>query len=98
MKDNKTMSDNLTYNEDPKHAETLLRSQQMVLEAGTLGKFFGSPQRAASSIACITIFLLTCSGVVSMFFACNISTAEYWKIITPIITLALGYLFGRMNE
>lgn len=92
------MSDQLKYNEDPKHAENLLQSEKMKLDAGTLGGFFGSPQRAASSIACITIFLLTCSGILAMFVGCNISTSEYWKIITPIITLALGYLFGRMNE
>jgi len=91
------MSD-IKYNTDPKHAETLLQTHKMDLEAGTLGKFFGSPQRAASSIAWVMIFLLICSGILTLFFNCAISAAEYWKIIAPLITLALGYLFGRNSE
>jgi len=92
------MSENLKYNEDPNHAVNLLRTRELELEAGKLGSFFGSPKRAAASIAWITIFLLICSGIFAAFAGCTIETIEYWKIITPIITLALGYLFGRMNE
>jgi len=92
------MSDNIKYNEDPKHAELLLRSQEMSLEAGILVNFFGSPKRAASSIAWVMIFILICSGVIVSFVGCNINAIEYWKIIAPLITLALGYLFGRQSE
>jgi hypothetical protein len=92
------MSDNLKYNEDPKHTDYLLRSEKQKLDAGFLGKIFGAEQSAASSISWVMIFLLTCSGIIVLFFPCTIGTAEYWKIITPIMTLALGYLFGRRNK
>jgi hypothetical protein len=70
----------------------------MRLEAGTLGKFLGSPQRTASSIAWIMILLLVCSGIFTLFVSCSIGFTEYWKTIGPFITLALGYLFGRRGE
>lgn len=92
------MSENLKYNEDPNHATNLLRTRELELEAGMLGKFLGSPQRAASSIAWVMIFLLICSGILTLFFSCAINATEYWKIIAPLITLALGYLFGRKSE
>lgn len=87
-----------SYNTDPAHTEYLLRVQEMNLEAGSLGRFFGSPQRAASSIAWITIFLLVISGIIALFGTCSIAAPDYWKIITPIITLAFGFLFGKTDK
>lgn len=92
------MTEKIVYNTDPNHAANLLRTKEMELEAGWLGKFLGSPQRAASSIAWVMIFLLICSGILTLFFNCAINASEYWKIIAPLITLALGYLFGRKSE
>jgi len=92
------MGDNLKYNEDPKHIEALLRSQEMKLEAGRLGGFFGSAKSASSSISWVAIFMLILSGIIATFCGCKIGIIEYWSIITPIITLMAGYLFGRKSE
>lgn len=92
------MSDGPNYNTDPEHASYLLRAQEMKLEAGVLGGFFGSPQRAASSIAWIMIFILVCAGVLILFMTCTVQPLDYWKMVSPLITLALGYLFGRRDK
>jgi len=86
------------YSADQGHTDYLLRSQEMKLEAGVVGGFFGSTQRAASSIAWIMIFLLVCSGILILFVNIPIQISEYWKITSPLITLALGYLFGRQDK
>jgi len=92
------MNEPIKYNEDPKHAEALLKFQEMKLEAGVIGGFLGSQQRTASSIAWIMILILVCTGIFTLFGSCTISFTEYWKTIGPFITLALGYLFGRRGE
>lgn len=86
------------YTSDPEHTDYLLRSQEMKLEAGILGVFFGSTQRAASSIAWIMIFILVCAGVLILFTSCAVQPLDYWKMVSPLITLALGYLFGRRDK
>jgi len=88
------MNEEARYNTDSTDSEYLLKAQEMKLEAGILGSFLGSPQRAASSIAWIMIFLLVCSGIFASFAPCSIQPVEYWKMVGPFITLALGYLFG----
>jgi hypothetical protein len=87
------------YTTDPTHTDNLLlRAQEMKLEAGVLGSFFGSTQRAASSIAWVMIFILVCAGVSVLFITCTVQPLEYWKTVSPLITLALGYLFGRRDK
>jgi len=92
------MSENLKYNNDPTHTDYLLSVQKLNLEAGTLGKFFGSQPSAASSIAWVVVFLLVVSGILTLFFNCTISFTDYWKTVGPFITLLLGFLFGRKSE
>ena len=88
------MGDEAKYTTDPASTAYLLRMQEMKNEVGVLGGFFGSTQRAASSIAWVTIFLLVLAGVASLFFSTLITPTDYWKTVSPIITLAFGYLFG----
>lgn len=92
------MDDGAKYTTNSANTEYLLKIQEMKHEAGVLGSFFGSTQRAASSIAWVMIFLLVCSGILILFISCSVSPAEYWKTISPLITLALGYLFGRKDK
>ncbi|MDO8746905.1 MAG: hypothetical protein Q7J70_04485, partial [Thermodesulfovibrionales bacterium] len=79
-----------TENEFTRHLE----SKKMDLEAGWLGKFFGSKSTAATNITGIFLILLLVSGFAVLFFNSSIQAGEYWKIIVPLMTLALGYLFG----
>jgi acetaldehyde dehydrogenase (acetylating) len=81
-------------------SEKFLQSKKMDLDAGALGKFFGSPSNARMNIAGITVCLLTLSGIIIIFLPagyCKIAPADYWNIIAPIITLILGYIFGKSN-
>ena len=71
------------------------------LDAGLLGKFFGVGVSAPSNIAGIAVLGgMAIGAVVSGVLLCretaDASTAtEIWKYMTPIVTGALGYLFGK---
>ena len=72
-----------------------LEEREMTLEAGVLGRFFGSAARAPTSIAGIIALLLTVACIVSLFVPTNIPSSELWKLVLPVITGVLGYLFGK---
>ncbi|MDP1666562.1 MAG: hypothetical protein Q8L79_15740 [Methylobacter sp.] len=89
------MPENLKYNTNPNASELLLRSKGMDLESGWLGKLFGNSKTAPSNIACLCLLLLLVPGIALLFFAGTTSAGDYWNLITPIITLIFGYLFGK---
>ena len=88
------MGKQANYTTNTEVIRPLLDHANKKIDRGTLGRFFGSPQQSAASIAWIMIFLLTCSGIAVLFFKSSVPAIDYWTIITPLITLALGYLFG----
>src|SRR6267143_3883597 len=61
----------------------MLQEREMTLEAGVLGRFFGSAARAPTSIAGIVVLLLTAACILSLFLSTNIPSAELWKIVLP---------------
>ena len=65
---------------------------------GTLGGFFGSAENAPTSIAGIIALLLTLACVVSLFVPTNIPALELFKLVLPVITGVLGYLFGKSTK
>ena len=75
----------------------MLENKKMDLEAGTLGRFFGMRAAAPTNIAGLTVLLMVLGGIGLMFFDTKMPAQEYWKVAAPIITLALGYLFGRQS-
>ena len=89
------MSDGLKYNENPNAAEVLLQSKKMDLESGYLGKFFGAPTHSPLNIAGLLIFILIIPSIVLLFTHTIKESLDYLVIILPIVTLALGYLFGK---
>jgi hypothetical protein len=94
------MSGKLNYNDDPNAVALLLQTKKMDLESGWLGRFFGAPTHSPYNIAGLLIFLLLLSGILVSFFPFlfTIKASEYWTIIVPLITLALGYLFGKSSS
>jgi hypothetical protein len=72
-----------------------LESQKMKLSAGTLGTFFGTGPNVPLYIAALTIILLMVGGLAAMFLETKMPAADYWKLAAPIITGALGFVFGR---
>lgn len=73
-------------------------------EIGWLGKFFGTSDNGARNIA-LTIMILLIIGATVL--SCCIYCSNYpdkdfitniWNWVIPIITLALGYIFGKNNQ
>ncbi len=91
------MSKEIKYNDDPDTSALLLRSKEMDLESGYLGKFFGSPTHSPSNIAGLVVLMLITTGIFISFFSSSITPTEYWTIVVPIITLSLGYVFGKQS-
>lgn len=73
-------------------------------EIGFLGKFFGSSDNAARNMAITVIFFVVLGA--TGFSICVLFNQSFdkslisqvWSTIVPIITLALGYIFGKNNS
>ena len=72
-----------------------LERQKMTLESGALGRFFGSAQNAPTNIAGIILIFLVVPTILLPFVKADVPALDYLKIMAPVITLILGYLFGR---
>ena len=73
-----------------------LEGQKMVLDAGILGKFFGSSQNAPTNIAGLIVVLLVLVCIASWQWPSEaIGSDKIWEKCIPLITLILGYLFGK---
>lgn len=69
-------------------------------DLGWLGKFWGAGDNSSRNIAAIVCFLLILgASVASITIYCSTQDssliAKIWGYVTPIITLALGYIFGK---
>lgn len=78
---------------DPKAA---IRLRKMDLDAGWIGRVVGNTRNAPNNIAFVVVMLILVAGLV-VTFAYPQDRVEFWKIILPIVTLTLGYLFGRSS-
>lgn len=72
--------------------------KKMNLDAGWLGKIFGGSENAPTNISGMVIGLLIAAGVCTIFVNAKMEPVEYWTKVTPMITLALGYLFGTRHQ
>lgn len=80
---------------DNNHAQ-----EQQKIRLGIIGKFFGSGDNASKNItATICILLIIGGTAVSLYAYASKDDKELvgsiWNVIVPIITLSLGYLFGK---
>lgn len=70
-------------------------------DIGWLGKFFGTSDNGARNIAITTIILLLVGASVFsiVVYCCNKEDmtiiSNVWNKVIPVITLALGYIFGK---
>lgn len=74
-----------------------LQSERLSQTSGWLGKAFGDAASAPSNIAGLCLVLLFVVGFILMFSPSTMPLTEYLKIAAPILTLILGYLFGKKN-
>ena len=78
-----------------------LERTRMTLEAGWLGKFFGSATNAPTNIAGLILVIFTVASIIvlfvpsPMFELAKMPVIDYLKLVLPVITLVLGYLFGK---
>lgn len=79
-------------------ADYAIQEKRMYLEAGVLGKFFGMSSNAAANVAGFVVCTLILAGVLMAFFSPALQVTEYFKLVSPIVTLALGYMFGRKTS
>jgi hypothetical protein len=75
-----------------------LEQTRMSLESGYLGKLFGSAANAPTNIAGFVVCLLVIISVVVLFLPSKMPVDEFLKLILPVITLVLGYLFGKKTN
>ncbi len=72
-------------------------ARKMQLEAGWLGRVVGSPRNAPNNTAFLILLLTFAAGfVVGLAFPNE--RVEFWKLLVPIITLTLGYMFGKSSN
>jgi len=92
------MPEQIEFNPHPDPNAYSLKSKQMDLESGWLGRLFGSNKNAPLNIAGFTVVFLLTSGVVVLFVQSAIPAGEYWKIIVPLLTLVTGFIFGKGSD
>ena len=96
------MSEQRQFNDqDP---SIVLVAKKMELESGWLGKFFGNRANAPSNVSGLVLILLLLWGMVMILLpyedpnALSVTPKEYWEIIVPLVTLILGYMFGKRSN
>jgi hypothetical protein len=74
-----------------------IEQMRMALEAGWLGGIFGSKERAPTNIAGFFVGILTVTIIIFgfIFVPTHISAMDFLNYLAPLITLVLGYLFGK---
>ena len=74
-----------------------LDSQRMRLEFGWIARIIGAKNNAPRNIAFLTIIMaFFISTLVTLTIADQ--RLEIWKFTAPIITLAMGYVFGKNSK
>lgn len=71
-------------------------TKRLELEAGWFGRVIGTKYAPYNIAFLIITIVLICGFVV--LFAFPADRVEYWKLIAPVLTLGLGYLFGKNSK
>lgn len=73
-----------------------IESEKMRLEYGWLARVIGR-ESASYNIAFVIVTGLLLIGVVVVFTNPG-GYIEFWKLLLPVLTLTLGYLFGKNSK
>lgn len=73
-----------------------LEHTRMSLDAGILGRLFGSAANAPTNVAGVVVVVLSLATVVTLLRS-SLSPTEALQLLVPMITLVLGYLFGKQS-
>ncbi|MGO8752940.1 MAG: hypothetical protein ACLQNE_43920 [Thermoguttaceae bacterium] len=83
------------YDTNPPDYSIRLKEKEMDLESGILGKMFGCPKNAPTNIAGVVAVLSMIAVFIVVIWPGQSATNEPVKLLVPVITLILGYLFGK---
>lgn len=79
--------------------------EKIKLERGWLGGIWGNTEKIPNNIAALAISILLATGILYTYCAMDLPTdkislpiKDFWLIIAPLITLAIGYLFGDKSK
>src|SRR4051812_49100992 len=72
--------------------------QQVRLSMALLGRIFGAGSNAATNIAGFVVVVFVVVSVVVLFVEAKVAPLEVLKALLPMVTLALGYLFGSKRD
>ena len=81
--------------------EKTFEENKISKEIGFLGNFFGSGESVKMNIAGLTIVILILFGIaytLLVYYFNKKSDFQIWNVLTPIITLSLGYIFGKNSN
>ena len=92
------MANQITFNSQEPDKDTYVKLREMDLNSGILGKFFGTSDNVSVYIAGVVVFLVVTTGLIVTFHPGGTTAVDTWKIITPIITMILGFLFGKHSS
>lgn len=92
----------IIYSESEASKETmLLETRRMNLHAGIFGQLFGSKENAPTNIVGAAVLLCLGAMMLLIFLLAlgyTTNNDDVWKalaILAPIVTGALGYMFGK---
>ncbi len=71
--------------------------KKLSLQHGWLGALFGASLNAPINIAGLVLVLLILPGIALIFVEGKISVSDYWQLISPAITLILGYVLANKS-
>lgn len=79
--------------------------EKIKLERGWLGGIWGNSEKIPNNIAALAIIILLATGIFYTYCLMGFPTEkislpikDFWAIIAPLITLAIGYLFGDKSK
>ena len=94
--DNMLTSNFSNLNDDLQN--TLVTQYVEQKKKGLLDNFFGlKPEIYMAFIICVLIIIIACILSFMEYKITKTFSYEIWKQIVPIITLALGYIFGKKD-
>lgn len=79
--------------------------EKIKLERGWLGGIWGNSDKIPNNLAALSIIILLATGIFYTYCVLGLPTEkislpikDFWAIIAPLITLAIGYLFGDKSK
>ncbi|KQR71878.1 hypothetical protein [Pedobacter sp. Leaf176] len=79
--------------------------EKIKIERGWLGDIWGNSEKIPNNLAALLIVILILTGLI---YTCIVSgmpsekislqIKDLWSIISPLITLSIGYLFGDKSK